>query len=90
MVQDIHLGRFFELATSKKIYVNNLNLHEIKNEILPDYTGDFELNGLLIIGPFEHKTNINFKKMDDFERYINAIDVDYDFEDVNFTGYFIK
>ena len=29
----VYLGRFFELATSNKIYVNNLNLHEIKNEI---------------------------------------------------------
>ena len=40
---DFDLGRFFELATSNEIYVNNLNLHEIKNEILQDYTGDFEL-----------------------------------------------
>ena len=28
--------------------------------------------------------------MDDFEKYINAIDVDYDSEDVNFTGYVYK
>ena len=49
--EDIDLGRFFELATSNKIYANNLNLHEIKNEILQGYTGDFELNGLMIIGP---------------------------------------
>ena len=34
--EDIDLGRFFELASSDKIYVNNLNLHEIKNEILQD------------------------------------------------------
>ena len=45
IVEDIDIGRFFELATSDKIYVNNINLHEIKNEILQDYTGDFELNG---------------------------------------------
>ena len=90
MVDDIDLGRFFELATSNKIYVNNLNLHEIKNEILQDYTGDFELNGKMIIGPIEHKTNIRFENMDDFERYINAIDVDYDSEDVTFTGYVYK
>ena len=88
--EDINLGRFFELATSKKIYVNNINLHEIKNEILHDYTGDFELNGKMIIGPVEHKTTIRFKNMDDFERYINAIDVGYDSEDVNFTGYVYK
>ena len=87
---DIDIGRFFELATSDKIYVNNLNLYEIKNEILQNYTGDFELNGKIIIGPIEHKTNIRFKNMDSFERYINAIDVDYDSEDVTFSGYVYK
>ena len=88
--EDIDLGRFFELATSNKRYVNNLNLHEIKNEILQDYTGDFELNGKMIIGPNEHKTKIRFKKMDDFERSSNAIDIDYDSEDVTFTGYIFE
>ena len=86
-VIDIDIGRFFELTTSDNIYVDNLNLHEIKNENLEDYTGDFELIGKMIIGPVEHKTNIRFKNMDDFERYINAIDIDYDSEDVIFTGY---
>ena len=88
--EDIDVGRFFELATSNKIYVNNLNLHEIKDEILQDYTSDFELNGLMIIGPVEHKTNIRFKNMDDFGRYLNAIDIDYNSEDVTFTGYVYK
>ena len=88
--EDIDLGRFFELASSNKIYVNNLNLREIKNEILQDYTGDFELNGKMIIGPVEYKTNIRFKNMHDFERYINAIDIDDDSEDVIFTGYVYK
>ena len=41
----------------------------------------------MIIGPDEHKTNLRFKNMDDFESYINAIDDDYDSEDVTFTGY---
>ena len=90
MVEDIDLGRFFELARSNKNYVNNINLHEIKNEKLQGYTGDFELNGLMIIGPVEHKTNISFKNMDDFESYVNAIDIDYDSEDVTFTGYVYK
>ena len=90
IVDDIDLGRFFELATSNKIYVNSLHLHEIKNEILLDYTGDFELNGKMNNGPVEHKTNIRFKNKDDFERYINAIDIDYDSEDVIFTGYLYK
>ena len=85
--EDIDLGRFFELATSKQIYVNNLNLHEIKNELLQDYTGDFELNGKMIIGPIEHKTTGRFKNMDDFEKYINKTGDDYDSEDVIFTGF---
>ena len=42
MVEDINIGRFFELATTDRQYVNGLNLHEIKKEILEDYTGDFE------------------------------------------------
>ena len=90
MVEDIDIGRFFKLATSDKIYVNNLNLHEIKNEFLQDYTGDFELNGKMIIGPVEYKTNIRFKNIDDFERYINAIVIDYDSEDVIFIVYVYK
>ena len=65
-------------------------MHENKNEILQDYTGDFELNRLMIIGPIEHKTNIRFKNMDDFEGYMNAIDIDFDSEDVTFNGYIYK
>ena len=65
-------------------------MHEIKNEIIQDYKGDFELNGKMVIGPIEHKTNIRFKNMDDFERYINSIDVDYDPEDGTITGYVYK
>ena len=84
LVEDIDLCRFFELETIFKIYINNLDLHEIKNEFLQDYLVDFELNGKMIIGPVEHKTNIRFKNVDDFESYINAIDVDYDSEDVFF------
>ena len=32
--EDIDVGRLFELATTNKIYVNRLNLHQIKSEIL--------------------------------------------------------
>ena len=90
MVEDINIDRFFELATTDREYVNGSNLHEIKNEILEGYTGDFELIGKMIIGPVEHKTNNRFKNMDDFERYINAIDIDYVSDDVIFTGYVYK
>ena len=72
MVEDNDLSRLFEIATSNKIYVKSLNLHEIKNEILQDYTGDFEWDGLMIIGPIEHKTNIRFINLDDFDTYIKC------------------
>ena len=91
MVDDIDLGRFFELATSDRKYVKGLNLHEIKNEILRDYAGDFELIGSMLVGEIEQKTNIRFKNVDDFESYINAIDNSgYDSEDVIFTGWLYK
>ena len=32
---DIDFGSFFELPATNKLYVTGLNLHEIKNEILP-------------------------------------------------------
>ena len=44
---------------------------------------------LLIIGPVEQKLS-NLKKMNDFERYINANDIDNDSEDDTFTGYVYK
>ena len=79
---------FFELATSNRKYVNGLNLHETKNVILEDHTGDFELIGSMLVGEVEQKTNIRFKNVDDFESYINAIDNGgYDSEDVIFTGW---
>ena len=80
-----------ELATFNRKYVNGLNLHEIKNEFLEDYTGDFELIGSMLVGEIEQKTNIRFKNVDDFDSYINAIDNSgYDCEDVIFTGYLNK
>ena len=91
VVEDINIGRFFELATTDRQNVNALNLHEIKNEILEDYTGDFELIGSMLVGEIEQKTNIRFKNVDDFESYINAIDNSgYDSEDVVFTGWLYK
>ena len=91
MVEDIDIGRFFELATTDRKYVNGLYLHEIKNECLEDYTGDFELIGSMLIGELELETKIRFKNVDDFQSYINAIDNSgYDSEDVIFKGWLYK
>ena len=74
MIEDVHLGRFFVVATTSNRYVNGINLHHFKSEILEDYTGDFVLIESMIIGEIEQKTNISFEKVDDFESYIIAID----------------
>ena len=91
ILEDIDIGRFFELATSNRKYVNRLNLHEIKNEILKDNTSDFELIGYILVGEIEQKTNVRFKNNDDFETYFNAIDNSgYDSDDVIYTGWLYK
>ena len=86
MVEDFDLGRLFELATTNEIYVNGLILHEIKNEIILDYEGDFEKIGSMLVSEMKQKTNIRFKDGDDFETYVNAIDNGgFDSDDVTFT-----
>ena len=74
IVEVIDIGRIFELATTNKRYVNGLNLHEIKGEVLEDYTGDFGLIGTTMIGKLEQKTNIMFKNVDEFETYFFVVD----------------
>ena len=59
---------------------------EIKIKIILENTKDFEVIGSMLIGEIEQKTNIRIINVDDFEVYINAIDVNYDSEDVFFTG----
>ena len=50
MVQeDIDIGRLFELAAIDKLYVDELNLHEIIG-ILLKFTANFELSGSMDIG----------------------------------------
>ena len=55
-----------------------------------EYRGGFELNGLMVVGPVKHKTNIKFRNMDDFASYVGAIYIEYDREDVTVTGYVYK
>ena len=70
---DIDSGWFFELATTNKIYVNSLNLHEIKNEFSEDYTGHFELIGSMLIVEIEQKTFISFKNVDAYTKTIKLM-----------------
>ena len=79
-----------ELKELNKIQVIDKNLHEIKQEILQEYEGDFEMVGNLKIGDQIRQTKIRFRNISDYEAYINAIDQDYDSEDALFNGYNYK
>ena len=88
VVEHFDLGRLFEQATINKIYVKGLYLHEIKNEIIIDYEGVFEMIGSMLISEMKQKTIIKFKNGDDFETYVNAkVNGGFDSEDVTFTGW---
>ena len=78
------------LKELNKIQVINKNLHEIKQEILLDYIGTFEMVGNLKVGDQIRQTHVRFRNMDDFEAYINSIDEGYDADDAIFNGYIYK
>ena len=91
VVEDIDVGRFFELATTNRKYVNGLNLHEVKNDTLEEHTGDFELIGFMLIGELEQETNTRFKNVDAFENFINAMkNGGYHSNDVVFAEWLYK
>ena len=79
-----------ELKELNKIQVVNKNLHEIKQEILQDYEGEFEMVGNLKVGDQIRQTHIRFRNIAEYEAYINAIDQDYDAEDAIFNGSIYK
>ena len=79
-----------ELKELNKIQVFNKKLQEIKQEILIDYNGEFEMVGNLKVCDQIRQTHIRFRNMDDFESYINSIDEGYDADDCIFNGYIYK
>ena len=79
-----------ELKELNKIQVIDKNLHEIKQEILVNYNGEFEMVGNLNVGDQIRQTRIRFRNIKDYETYINSIDQDYDSEDAIFNGYIYK
>ena len=78
------------LKELNKIQVVNRNLQEIKQEILQDYTDEFEMVGNLKVGDQIRQTHIRFRKINDYEAYINSIDEGYDAEDSISNGYIYK
>ena len=79
-----------ELKELNKIHVIHRNLHEIKNELLGDYVGEFEMVGRIKIADQTRRTHIRFRNIDELESYVNAIDQDYESEEAIFNCYIYK
>ena len=79
-----------ELKELIKIQVNDKNLHEIKQEMLGDYAGEFETSGKLSIGDQIRETQVRYRNIIEYDSYINSLNEGYDAEDAIFNGYFHK
>ena len=79
-----------ELKELNKIFVIDKNLHQNKNEILRDYTGEFEMIGKLSIGRQICQNHIRFRDINGYESYFNSSDERYDAEDAIFNGYIYR
>ena len=75
------------LKESNEIQLHIKNLREIRQEILVNYTGEFEMVGNLEVRDQIRQTHIRFRKITDYEAYINSVDEGYDVEDAIFNGY---
>ena len=63
------------------------NIYQIKQGILVDFNGEFEMVGNLSLEDQIRGTHIRFRNMVDFESYINAVDEGYEAGDAIFNGY---
>ena len=71
-----------EIKELNKIQVIDKNLHDIKNEVLLDYVGKFEMVGSLKVADQIRQIHIRFRNITDYDAYVNSIDEGYDAEDV--------
>ena len=65
----------------------------MKTAILLQFTGEIEALGFMLIVEIEQKTKIRFIFLFwniEFDIYINAINSDYDSEELIFTGWLLK
>ena len=74
------------MKTFIKIKVNNLNLHESRNEVLGNYTGGSEMVGGNLFVEHKRSTDMRFENVEAYEIYFSNIDLDFDADDGIFTG----
>ena len=63
-----------EIKEQNKIFVNNLKLHQIRDEVLGESNGVFEKIGGIVVCENTEKTNIRFRNIKGFETYIISRD----------------
>ena len=78
------------LKELNKIEVINKNLHQIKYEILLDYTGEFEMVGRFKIVDHIRDILFRFRNINDYEGYVNKIDQDYESDNAFLMVLFIN
>ena len=79
-----------ELKELNKILVIDKIFNEIKQEILRDYAGEFEMVENYQLQIMFGKLTLDLELLLTFESYINAIGQDYQFEDAVFNGYICR
>ena len=55
-----------------------------------DYIGDFEMLGVIAKGEHKQSTGMRFENNEHYEPYFLNIDLDYDADDILFTGFIYK
>ena len=71
-----------------KMEINDMNFHEIRDEVIKEYNGAFEMDGSMVFDEKVRKTNIRFRNFKVFENFINGLDENgYEIDDSNFTGF---
>ena len=74
------------LKELNEIQVFNKKLHEIKKEILVEYTGEIEMFGRLKNVDQTREIHIRFRNITDYKAYIKAIGHGYESVDAIFNG----
>ena len=71
---NVDMNFFFEKALAEnERMVDGSHLHEIENDFLSDYEGEFEMIGDVIIGEHVRKSHIRFRNFNEYEDYIIPI-----------------
>ena len=79
-----------ELKELNKVQFVSQKIHEGKNEVLVDCSGEFEMVCILKVGDQYRQIHNSFRNITAYEAYINFFDEGSDAEDAIFNEYIFK